>query len=247
MRSWENLKRSFILGTLSAMMAAADARAADGAPTVVVELFTSQGCGTCPAADRFLAELAERPGVIALGFHVDYWNYTGWIDPFASKIATDRQRRYSAYFRLRYVYTPQMVINGAAEGVGSDREVIGRLIDQAAADTRQQIGVSVVRNSSGHLVVHIGAGAVGAPATVWLVGFDREHKTHVPFGENEGWTLKDVHVVRTLKRLTVWNGAATDLDISREVIVGDGGVSALLQLNSTGRIIGASWMTLPAD
>jgi hypothetical protein len=239
MLGWDKLKRLFILGSLSAALPPVDAGAVDQPSPVVVELFTSQGCGTCPSADLFLSELAARPGVIALGFHVDYWNYIGWSDPFGSKMATDRQREYEKYLGLRYVYTPQMVINGAAEGVGSERATILRLIDEAAADGRPRIGVYIVRHPGGQLVAHLESGPAGEPATAWLVRFDREHVTQVPFGENEGLTLRDIHVVRTLKRLARWNGAAMDLDITAEANAGDGGLSVLVQLNNTGRIIGA--------
>ncbi|HEV8025928.1 MAG TPA: DUF1223 domain-containing protein, partial [Stellaceae bacterium] len=123
------MKRAFVLASLLMTAAALTAHAGEGrSAPVVVELFTSQGCSTCPPADAYLGELASRPGVIALAFHVDYWNYIGWTDPFASKAATDRQRSYAKQLGLRYVYTPQMVINGTMEGVGSGREAITQLI-----------------------------------------------------------------------------------------------------------------------
>ncbi|HLJ64950.1 MAG TPA: DUF1223 domain-containing protein, partial [Stellaceae bacterium] len=102
-------------------------------PPVVVELFTSQGCNSCPPADAYLGELAARPDVLALSFHVDYWDYIGWTDPYSSKQATQRQRAYSHQMALRYIYTPQMVVNGTSEGVGSERQTIERLITSAAA------------------------------------------------------------------------------------------------------------------
>src|SRR5690606_23996855 len=98
---------------------------------VVVELFTSQGCSSCPPADRFLGELAARPGVIALGLHVDYWDYIGWKDPYARRAHTERQRDYSRTLNQRYVYTPQMVINGAFQAIGSDRAAVDGLIEEA--------------------------------------------------------------------------------------------------------------------
>jgi len=119
--------RAIILAFLAGVLGALPARAAE-APLVVVELFTSQGCSSCPPADSYLGELARRPDVLALAFHVDYWNYIGWTDPFASKLASQRQREYAKHLNLRYVYTPQMVVNGASEGVGSERGVISMLI-----------------------------------------------------------------------------------------------------------------------
>ena len=100
--------------------AAVPAVAGEGALNVV-ELFTSQGCSSCPPADALLADLADRDDVLALSFHVDYWDYIGWKDPFASPQYTQRQRVYSQVFGKRYVYTPQMVVNGSFEMTGSDR------------------------------------------------------------------------------------------------------------------------------
>src|SRR6059036_991639 len=101
--------------------AAAPGRAADNRPPVVVELFTSEGCSSCPPADAFLGELAQRPDIVALAFHVDYWDYIGWKDPYASPLTTQRQHDYAAALHLHMVYTPQMVVDGRADVVGSER------------------------------------------------------------------------------------------------------------------------------
>src|SRR5260221_12985411 len=129
------MTRAFLFVSLLAGVAssAAMARGAEP-PPVVVELSTSQGCSSCPPADNFLGELAQRADVLALAFHVDYWNYIGWTHPFASKLATQRQRDYSQRLALRYVYTPQMGVNGVAEGVGGQPENINPLIKVAGAD-----------------------------------------------------------------------------------------------------------------
>jgi hypothetical protein len=105
--------RRFVLAAL--VLLAAPALAEERSP-VVVELFTSQGCNSCPPADTFLGELAQRPALLALAFHVDYWNYIGWTDPFARPWATARQRGYQKSLKERFVYTPQMVVDGAAQG-----------------------------------------------------------------------------------------------------------------------------------
>src|SRR5258708_22673761 len=128
------MTRAFVFVSLLAGVAssAAMARGAE-APPVVVELFTSQGCSSCPPADNFLGELAQRADVLALAFHVDYWNYIGWTDPFASKLATQRQRDYSQRLALRYVYTPQMVVNRVAAGGRAEPESIHPPINAAAA------------------------------------------------------------------------------------------------------------------
>src|SRR5215831_6029686 len=103
---------------LAATGAPAAVRAEDATRLTVVELFTSQGCSSCPPADAYLGELAGRSDVIALAFHVDYWNYIGWMDPFSSKHMTQRQKDYQRTLNQRYVYTPEMVVNGTAHEVG---------------------------------------------------------------------------------------------------------------------------------
>ncbi len=214
---------------------------------MVVELFTSQGCSSCPPADSFLGELAQRADVLALAFHVDYWNYIGWTDPFASKLATQRQRDYSQRLALRYVYTPQMVVNGVAEGVGAEPETIDPLIKAAAADDAPRAITMLGRAVNGHLTVHIEAGTPPEPASIWLVGFDREHTTRVLHGENQGRTLKDYQVVRSFREIGTWNGAALDLDVAGDVVSGDGSVAVLVQLRGTGRIIGAATLKPPTS
>ena len=130
-----------LLATAAFLTAGIDraARAADDAP-VVVELFTSQGCNTCPPADAYLGELAKRRDVVALSLHVDYWDYIGWKDPYAIAVATERQRAYASQFGKGFVYTPQMVVDGAAEAVGSHRSTVSDEIDARAQDARPVSG-----------------------------------------------------------------------------------------------------------
>jgi hypothetical protein len=227
---------------------AGDALAAQSSPApVVVELFTSQGSSTSPPADAYLGELASQPGIIALAFHVDYWNYIGWSDPYAFKAASDRQRGYAKQLGLRYVYTPQMVINGTKEGVGSDRESISRLIADTAAANDPHVGVALTRGPAGQILVHIDAGKTAEPATIWLVGFDREHTTQVLRGENEGQYLRDYQVVRSLKDIGSWTGEALNLSLAENAVTGDGGIGVLVQLHGTGRIIGAASVKTPTS
>lgn len=221
--------------------------ARDDVPPVVVELFTSQGCSSCPPADHFLGELAQRSDVLALAFHVDYWNYIGWTDPFASKIATQRQRDYAQRLALRYVYTPQMVINGVAEGVGAEPDTILPLIKAAAADPAPRAVAALVRTGDGRLAVHVDAGSTSGPAVIWLVGFDRMQTTSVLRGENEGRTLKDYHVVRSFREIGTWTGVAVDLDVAANAAAGDGSVAVLVQLHGTGRIVGAAALKPPTS
>src|SRR5258708_10290334 len=109
--NYMTITRAFILTLMAAALPAGTARATEAQPLVVVELFTSQGCSSCPPADRYLGEIARRPDVLALSWHVDYWNYIGWADPFASQLATERQRPYSRHLSIPYVHTPHVRSN----------------------------------------------------------------------------------------------------------------------------------------
>lgn len=210
---------------------------------VVVELFTSQGCSSCPPADAFLGELAKRENVLALGFHVDYWNYIGWTDPFSSKFATQRQHDYASAMNLDSGFTPQMVVNGTRQGVGSDREEIARLINAATAEPVARPSLTIERSSGGGLAIHVGGTTVAAakPATVWLVTYDREHTTVAARGENGGRTLKDYQVVRSFRDIGTWTGAPLDISIApKDVATGTAGVGVLPQTGGIGQIIAAT-------
>jgi hypothetical protein len=217
--------------------------AGDAIPPVVVELFTSQGCSSCPPADAYLGDLAKRDDVLALGFHVDYWNYIGWTDPFSSKLATERQQQYARAMNLDSVYTPQMVVNGASQGVGSDREAIGRLIDAAMSAPPPRPSFTIAHPAGGSIAIHIGGvpPAGGKPATVWLVTYDREQTTAVMQGENGGRTLKDYQVVRSFHDIGVWTGVPLNIVLApKDIAWGAGGAAVLLQINGVGAIIGAA-------
>jgi hypothetical protein len=179
---------------------------------VVVELFTSQGCSSCPPADHFLGKLAERHDVLALAFHVDYWDYIGWKDPFASKIATDRQYSYGHALGLNMVYTPQMVIGGTHDAVGSDEGSVGQAI--ATDASRAKLKLAVVRDAKGAYKVEIPAGTANGPATVWIALFDHAHKTPVQRGENSGTTLTEFNIVREWRKVGEWNGQATEIALN---------------------------------
>ncbi len=236
-----------LVAALAGAMSVTPSVCAEERPLVVVELFTSQGCSSCPPADTYLGELAAEPNVLALAFHVDYWNYIGWTDPFASKLATQRQRDYARQLSLRYVYTPEIVVNGAAEGVGSERQTIAPLIKAAAADRQPRAAVTLQRDTDGKLVVHVGDAPAHEPATVWLVGIDRERTTSVTRGENGGQTLKEYQIVRSFKEIGTWRGQALDLTVAGSEAAGDGNVAVLIQLGGTGRIIGAAALKPPTS
>lgn len=212
---------------------------------VVVELFTSQGCSSCPPADELLGELAEQPGVIALAHHVDYWDYIGWKDPFARPEATDRQRRYAQHLGTRFIYTPQMVIDGQIDVVGSRRtQVISSITAARSAGERLEIEVGGDEKTA---KVTIPAGVAPAQgATVWLATFDDEHRTQVARGENSGRELVDANVVREFVSIGTWNGEAMELtvDLAKAIADGRSGCAIIVQEGRAGKVLGAALMEL---
>lgn len=217
--------------------------AAHPAP-VVVELFTSQGCSSCLPADAYFGELTKRPDVIALGFHVDYWNYIGWDDPFAKPWATGRQREYQDSLKTRFVYTPQVVVDGAAEAVGSDDEKCDALIDAAKTKAAPRPTLALHWRADGALAVDVGSGQspAGQPATLWLIGYDATHTTQVLRGENEGRTITDFHPVRSYSALGKWAGWSAEFIVPAAKVktLGNGGIAVLLQEHGTGPILTAA-------
>jgi len=178
---------------------------------VLVELFTSQGCSSCPPADAYLTELARQPGIVALAYHVDYWDGAAWRDPFSSPAATDRQREYARLLGLKTIYTPQMVINGRFDVVGSRRAEVAAAIG-AAAQKPATIPLTLAADAD-RLSVRIGGGR--GEGRIWLVAYDLRHETHVRGGENAGRTLENVNIVRSIDDLGRWRGVDVTLDRPR--------------------------------
>lgn len=217
------------------------AAAQEAAPVVVVELYTSQGCNSCPPADALLGELARQPGVIALGFHVDYWNYLGWHDPYSNKKFTYRQKEYAMALRQTGVYTPQMVVQGRRGEVGSDR----RAVLQAIAEARKakpSVGVVLEKVEGNRLRAIVTAVNGAKGASVYLALFDRRHTTAIPRGENEGKTLTNHHVVRDWKKLGQLDSEKAEFAITAAGEKGEkrSGAAVLVQHGKGGPILGAA-------
>jgi hypothetical protein len=228
---------ALLIGRLDAA-ANADETATSTTP-VVVELFTSQGCNACPPADAFLGELVQRPDLIALSLHVDYWNYIGWKDPFSSPEATQRQRNYAGSLGLSSVYTPQMVIDGSFDAVGSNRAQVNEAI--AAASQRTKIPVTIATSQTGGWLVTIRDAEVDQPATVWLALYDRQHVTPVRHGENAGKTLTNYNIVRAFRRIGRWDGAKLDLPLDVGATdLNDRGFAVIVQTGDAGPVLGAA-------
>ena len=170
---------------------------------VVVELFTSEGCSSCPPADAYLSELSQqRSDILPLAFHVTYWNSLGWKDPFSLDVATQRQAEYGQRFGDGS-YTPEMVVDGTTAFVGSDRSSAEAAIQKAKAADSTSAPLSAVRKGNA-ITVSVGAGS--GSARVILVGYDAQHTTTVGRGENGGRTLKESNIVRSFEPIGQWTG-----------------------------------------
>jgi hypothetical protein len=186
----------------------------------VVELFTSQGCSSCPPADKLLGQLAERKDLLALSYNVDYWDYLGWHDTLASPDNTERQRNYAQARGDGQVYTPQAVIDGRTHAVGSSQAEI----DAALAKYSDGLPVHLSLSSTGDAVtVNIDAADPAAKAamphaTLWLVMYDRSVTVPIDRGENSGKTITYTNVVRKLRPIAMWKGEAMSVDLPKSEI-----------------------------
>jgi hypothetical protein len=207
--------------------------ASAGERPVVVELFTSQGCSSCPPANAFLNEMSKgRTDVLPLAFHVTYWNRLGWSDPFSLEAATTRQDRYGRRFGDGS-YTPEIVVEGSVGLVGSHRDEVNAAIEQAKRKQHTAADVSVGRVGE-NIAVKIGAG--NGSGKVLLIGFDHEHITKIGRGENGGRTLAESNVVRSIRPIGEWSGKPIKIDERFP----EGQDVAVVIESSDGRIVGAA-------
>jgi hypothetical protein len=214
-----------------------DARSAVERPPVVIELFTSQGCSSCPPADALLEDYARRDGVIALSFHVDYWDYLGWKDELASSEFSQRQRDYARARGDGAVYTPQAVVNGRVDVVGSSAEGI---VAALGAPATQSVEVEATVTGT-RLDVRVGEERSRPVDADILVAMVQPSATvQIRRGENSGRTITYRNVVRSLTRIGGWNGTAVAL--AHPIAAGSGGASyvVLLQHTNAGPILGAA-------
>lgn len=240
-------RRNFTLlsiGGAAATILGGAAAASDG--LVVVELFTSQGCSSCRPADALLAELSQRPGVIALSLHVDYWDYLGWRDTLGSADCARRQRDYARRRGDAQVYTPQVIVNGQDVIVGSDRQgILDAIAREPARQRRGFVPVSVASRQR-ELVIEVAAAPSRHPpteATLWVLTVVPKVVIEIGRGENAGQTVSYTNVVRKIVPAGVWYGEKLALSLPKAAILGDGTVcAALLQIDGTGPIIGAGWL-----
>ncbi len=212
--------------------------AAFSSPIVVAELFTSEGCSSCPPADALLAELAEREGVIALAFHVDYWNYLGWSDPYSQAAFSERQRAYASVLDGR-VYTPELVINGTVGLVGSQRQRVESLIATAMA-TPAPVEIRLSARLEGDVVI-ANCTLTDAPedAVLHLALVERSTHQNPSRGENRGRTLNHTNVVRVFESLPAISGYHT-LALPEGLNTSNAGIVAYVQSDEVGSVLGGA-------
>lgn len=226
------------------------AMAQDGKPLKgVVELFTSQGCVSCPPADRAFEKLVNQPDVVALAYHVDYWNYRGWVDTLGSADNTARQYAYARSFGRSGVYTPQAVLNGRVQMKGTDSQALSGKIDTLKS-SGDGLTVKVNADIRGdELAVNIGSGQ--GQADVVVVYFKRRKDVDVLKGENKGQRITYLNSVTDIQSVGMWRGDAINISLPAKVLRTDGcdGFAVLLQSSTPagdpGKILGAAMVLAP--
>lgn len=227
--------KRFVAVTLAAFLCSASALA----QPVVVELFTSQGCSSCPPADALLGELASRPGIVALAYHVDYWDDLDWKDRYSIPEAAQRQRGYVKRLSRSGAFTPQIVVSGDTSVVGSNR----REVERAIAGDRDTLGLAL-SSAGGDLEIQFKE-AWREPMDVYLVSYRARATDKIASGENARRTLKHFNVVRSFKRLGSWNGKPQRMSASIASLPQDAtDVAVILQRKNQGAIAGAATLSL---
>ncbi|HZY49465.1 MAG TPA: DUF1223 domain-containing protein [Devosia sp.] len=242
MQSFSVLSAVVAAALLVAPATAAEVRAH---PRAVLELFTSQGCSSCPKADLKFGDLSKQTDLITLAYHVDYWDYIGWTDTFGRKENSDLQKAYAASWKSSRIYTPQLIVNGQKGVVGSrDKDVTDAL---GAATLAVPIEIAV---GDKMFDVTVGPGASGTEAAVWLVTFKDHAQVRIDRGENAGRTMDYTQIVTGRQMLGMWDPAAGThlrLPLSELQVEGSNGAAILLQGDKDGLpgpILGAASVRL---
>jgi hypothetical protein len=222
-------RRSFLVGAAGALAAGVPPAGARIAAPVAVELFTTQGCIACPPADQLLGELARDRSVVALAWHVDYWRSRGWSDPFAMRLASERQHAYAS--RLgEGIYTPAVVVGGARMVIGYERDSVRTAMQTVPASA---VPVALVADGDGFAAE---VGAAGQQVSALLALYQPEQVTDVASGENGGRQLHEYRIVREAMSLGIWDGAPRRLKLPP---VPDGFGAAVLVQATDLRVLGA--------
>lgn len=239
-------RRSFVAlsaGATAASLLVPAGAAPRGRP-VVIELFTSQGCSSSPPADAILSELSQHPDVVALSYNVDYWDYRGWRDTLASAEGTQRQRDYAARRGDGHVYTPQAVIDGGEEMVGSDRDGLLAAIARISGSGEGEFIPVSLSKTERELLVEVAAAPgedLRQEATIWVATVLPQVVVEIERGENAGRTVAYTNAVRKIVPAGVWHGEPIQLSLPRPAVMTEGTFCvALLQADGTGPILGTS-------
>lgn len=240
--------KSFVFFALAAspvIIALAANPANAGQDIVVIELFTSQGCVACPPADKVMLKLANEEGVVALSWPVDYWDYLGWKDTFATAANTARQAGYNDAMGKNGVYTPQVVINGRVQAVGSRENEIRALIEEQKAHGTLKLDVTL-DGDRGNLVIDVSAGLTDADTSIWLILYDDQQVVDIQYGDNRGRLLRYANIVRDAKFVGPWTGKQMRIPIDMEKVaeVGADCIAVLVQEGNSGPILGATKIRL---
>lgn len=208
---------------------------------IVVELFTSQGCSSCPPADALLQELAKRDDVLALSLPVNIWDYLGWRDTLAQPAFSVRQRAYVDLLGGRSIYTPQMVIDGVTDAVGSRRGHVLRAIELRSEMIEHDVPIRFAHDGSS-VTVSVDAATSDKHATLWLIRYVRETPVEIQRGENAGEMVTYANVVKEMTPVGMWNGKEITLTLPKASLIAQGydGCAAILQENGNGQILGAA-------
>jgi len=238
-------------GAAGVCIAFAMAGSAHSQPLAVVELFTSQGCSSCPPADKIIGDLARDPQVIALSMPIDYWDYLGWKDTLADSRFSARQKSYSNMRGDRDVYTPQVIVNGTRQVIGSDRGKIDSAIDDTRrSDAVMSVPVSLtISGKQVNVAVAASKGLHAAHGEVWICAVSKAVPITIGRGENRGQALTYYNVVRNWLKVGDWNGTATNWTVPLENISRDGVDAAVVYVqdgtrDNPGAMLGATMTSL---
>lgn len=243
------------VATAAILLAAGSAFAQDGplpeGPAdhpVVIELFTSQSCPSCPDADAFAADLNNEPGIIVVSWPVDIWDYLGWEDTLADPENTRRQAQYNGRFGLRWPYTPEMVIDGRTHLAGNDRDAVHERIAEIREDSWVNVSVRV-RMSEDRLIVNVGAAPeemIDPLGTIWLIPYRSHQGIEIGGGPNTGRTLDYVNVAEGYRPISQWAGSPVIVrhEVSRIPGENPDGYIVVLQKHRNGPVLGAARLQL---
>jgi len=233
------MKKNAVLACFLAFIACVSTAYAEAKSVVVVELFTSQGCSACPPADAVLQDLAEKPHVLALAFHVDYWDYIGWKDTFAQPVFTQRQKTYAKRLGRKHVYTPQMIINGHHDVIGSHAMEIGEILSDESKEPQAAMIESLAKEGEISLLIKNSDNSRPTPQSeILVIRFRAASQVEIKKGENKGRTLSYSNIVTSVSKIGNWRGTGTWK--ASYASSGTDKVAIIVQGKNQGRIYGSA-------